>query len=94
MCCSPSQTLPVCLAIVSYPRRVCLATSGEPVLVAGAAKLLSIILTHNSAALAKLYQTGLFFFALAYLGSNLTEVAALLKVSAPRSRCHKSDWPI
>lgn len=49
---------------------------------AGAARLLELILTHNSAALPKLYRTGVFFFALAYLGSNLAEISSLFKVHA------------
>lgn len=45
-----------------------------------AAMLLEVVLEHNGTALASLYQTGLFFFALAYCGSNLVEIGRLFKV--------------
>lgn len=54
--------------------------TGEPVLVASAASLLQRALQHNAEALPRLYQTGLYFFALAYCGSNLVEVATLFQV--------------
>ena len=58
-----------------------LMATGEPSLVAGAAALLETVLRHDSDALPRLYTTGAFFFALAYCGSNLLEVARLLRVS-------------
>ena len=54
--------------------------TGEPGLVASACSLLQKALRHNGDALPRLYQTGLFFFALAYCGSNLLEMAALFQV--------------
>ena len=54
--------------------------TGEPALVGGAAGLLEGVLRHNAGALPRLYATGAFFFALAYCGSNLLEVARLLRV--------------
>ena len=54
--------------------------TGEPVLVASAASLLHKALQHNTEALPRLYQTGLYFFALGYCGSNLVEVATLFQV--------------
>lgn len=54
--------------------------TGEPALVAGAAALLESALRHNSDGLPRLYLTGAFFFALAYCGSNLTEIARLFRV--------------
>jgi len=54
--------------------------TGEPALVSLAAMLLEVVLEHNRPALAALYQTGLFFFALAYCGSNLVEIGRLFKV--------------
>ena len=56
--------------------------TGEPSLVSMSAALLEAMLEHNSAALATLYQTGVFFFALAYCGSNLVEIGRLFKVQA------------
>ena len=40
------------------------------------------ILQNNKAALAYLYQTGVFYFALAYCGSNLLEIASLFQVNS------------
>lgn len=45
-----------------------------------AVALLEIVMEHNGAALSTLYQTGIFFFALAYCGSNLVEIGRLFKV--------------
>jgi len=56
--------------------------TGEPSLVSMSAALLEAMLEHNSASLATLYQTGIFFFALAYCGSNLVETGRLFKVWA------------
>ena len=55
--------------------------TGEPSLVSMSAALLEAMLEHNAASLATLYQTGVFFFALAYCGSNLVEIGRLFKVS-------------
>jgi DnaJ family protein C protein 13 len=54
--------------------------TGEPSLVSLAVALLEIVMEHNGPALALLYQTGIFFFALAYCGSNLVEIGRLFKV--------------
>ena len=56
--------------------------TGEPALVSLAAALLEEVLAPNADALGGLAQTGAFFFALAYCGSNLTEVARLLQARA------------
>ena len=61
-----------------------LMATGEPSLVAGAAALLETVLRHDSDILPRLYTTGAFFFALAYCGSNLLEIARLLRVSVWR----------
>lgn len=55
--------------------------TSEPALVAGAATLLEEALRDNKPALATLYQTGIFYFALAYCGSNLVEISRLFHVS-------------
>jgi DnaJ family protein C protein 13 len=52
--------------------------TGEPALVAGGCALLLAVLRHNEEAMAGLYRTGVFFFLLAYCGSNLGEAARLL----------------
>lgn len=61
-----------------------LMATGEPSLVAGAAALLETVLRHDGDALPRLYATGAFFFALAYCGSNLLEIARLLRVRQAR----------
>ncbi len=55
--------------------------TGEPALVALSVQLLAVVIEHNEAALARLYLTGVYFFALAYCGSNLLEIAQLFKVT-------------
>lgn len=54
--------------------------TGEPALVASVCSLLQKALQRNAEALPSLYQTGLYFFALAYCGSNLLEIARLFQV--------------
>ena len=71
--------------------------TSEPALVAGAAELLECALRYNSDMLPRLYLTGAFFFALAYCGSNLTEIARLFRVGPPSPTCRgprsfKSQW--
>ncbi|GAB4814092.1 hypothetical protein N2152v2_001138 [Parachlorella kessleri] len=58
-----------------------LVLTAEPSLVSATCELLHEVLAHNPGALAGLYRTGIFFFLLAYCGSNLQEAAALLKAS-------------
>ncbi len=53
--------------------------TGEPPLVSAAASLLLEVLQHNEEALPRLYTTGVFFFCLAYCGSNLAEISRLLQ---------------
>ena len=61
--------------------------TGEPSLVSMSAALLEAMLAHNSASLATLYQTGVFFFGLAYCGSNLVEIGHLFKVCTCLKEC-------
>lgn len=56
--------------------------TNEPALVSGAASLMEEALRDNKPALATLYQTGVFYFALAYCGSNFAEIARLFHVSS------------
>ncbi|KAK9807966.1 hypothetical protein WJX73_008492 [Symbiochloris irregularis] len=55
--------------------------TGQPALVSLAAALLEVVVDHNSHALSRLPGTGIFFFALAYCGSNLVEIARLFQVA-------------
>ena len=70
--------------------------TGEPALVAGAATLLEEALRNNRPALAALYQTGVFYFALAYCGSNLIEMARLFHVrpSPVSARLPDTETPV
>ena len=64
--------------------------TGEPALVSLAAALLAEVVDHNPDALRRLPLTGLFFFALAYCGSNLVELSRLLHVRpASRNACRR-----
>lgn len=53
--------------------------TGEPKIVDSACRLVAITCEHNPKACAKLYLTGVFYFALGYTGSNFSEVARMLK---------------
>ena len=64
--------------------------TGEPALVSLSAALLEDVLRSNPSALASLYQTGAFFFALAYCGSNLAEIAQLFRVRY----CADMSWAL
>ncbi|CAD7701733.1 unnamed protein product, partial [Ostreobium quekettii] len=55
--------------------------TGDPVLVSGAASLLRVVVEHNRSVLPRLYLTGVFFFCLAYSGSNLVEIAKLFQAT-------------
>lgn len=55
--------------------------TSDPEIVSGTARLLRIIVEHNRLVLPRLYLTGVFFFSLAYCGSNLAEIAYLFKIS-------------
>lgn len=57
--------------------------TGNPALVSLAAALLEEVVKDNPDVLPRLYETGVFFFALAYGGSNLVEIARLLQVRDP-----------
>lgn len=67
--------------------------TNEPSLVAGACELLAEVLAHNAEALAGLYRTGIFFFLLAYCGSNLGEAARLLKVGIGAQEAGRCKGP-
>lgn len=66
------------LSVECLPRIAAVILTGEPILISEAAKLLYSLVKDNDEAMAGLYRTGVFFFLLAYRGSNLVEVARLL----------------
>lgn len=53
--------------------------TGEPKIVELAASLMEVIITYNPPAMARLYSSGAFYFALAYAGANLRTIASLFK---------------
>ena len=71
--------------------RLQVVLTGEPALVSHGVALLEAVLEHNRPALASLFQTGVFFFALAYCGSNLVEVGRLFQVRFPQLE-PEQDW--
>ena len=63
----------------------------EAAVVAAACRLLRLVLEHNAEALATLYRTGVFFFALAYAGQNYLDIAALLKLAHLKQAFHSAS---
>lgn len=63
---------------------------------AGAATLLTEALKDNRPVLATLYQTGVFYYALAYCGSNLVEIARLFHVRPLLLSCmsHRKSYVV
>jgi DnaJ family protein C protein 13 len=53
--------------------------TGEPRIVEMAASLMEVIITYNPPAMARLYASGAFYFALAYGGANLRTISSLFK---------------
>ncbi|XP_024523013.1 dnaJ homolog subfamily C GRV2 isoform X1 [Selaginella moellendorffii] len=62
--------------------------TGEPAIVEGAASLLKAIVTRNPQAMVRLYNTGAFYFALSYGGSNLSSIASLFAVTHVHQAFH------
>eukprot|EP01018_Ginkgo_biloba_P003241 Gb_33273 [translate_table: standard] len=65
--------------------------TGEPSLVEGAAALLKAIVTRNPKAMVRLYNTGAFYFALAYAGSNLYSIASLFALTHGHQAFHGGE---
>nr|GMD83332.1 DnaJ homolog subfamily C GRV2 isoform X1 [Ipomoea batatas] len=65
--------------------------SGEPSVVESAAALLKAVVTRNPKAMIKLYNTGAFYFALAYPGSNLLSIAHLFSVTHVHQAFHGGE---
>jgi len=63
---------------------------GDPAVVPGAAKLMRIVLEHHHEALATLFRTGAFFFALMYTGENFLEISRLLHVAHLKQAFHSA----
>ncbi|KAJ4958164.1 hypothetical protein NE237_025275 [Protea cynaroides] len=65
--------------------------TGEPSIVERAAALLKAIVMRNSKAMMRLYNTGAFYFALAYPGSNLLSIAQLFSVTHVHQAFHGGE---
>ncbi|KAJ7528593.1 hypothetical protein O6H91_15G009400 [Diphasiastrum complanatum] len=62
--------------------------TGEPAIVEGSASLLRAIVTRNPQAMVRLYNTGAFYFALAYAGSNLSSISNLFGATHTHQAFH------
>ncbi|CAH8327373.1 unnamed protein product [Eruca vesicaria subsp. sativa] len=65
--------------------------SGEPAIVEASAALLKDVVTRNPKAMIRLYNTGAFYFALAYPGSNLYTIAQLFSVTHVHQAFHGGE---
>ncbi|XP_022893353.1 dnaJ homolog subfamily C GRV2 isoform X1 [Olea europaea var. sylvestris] len=65
--------------------------SGEPTIVENSAALLKAVITRNPKAMIRLYSTGVFYFALAYPGSNLLSIAQLFSVTHVHQAFHGGE---
>ncbi|CDY69866.1 BnaC04g54810D, partial [Brassica napus] len=65
--------------------------SGEPAIVEASAALLKDVVTRNPKAMIRLYNTGAFYFALAYPGSNLYSIAQLFSVTHVHQAFHGGE---
>ncbi|GLJ44227.1 hypothetical protein SUGI_0923670 [Cryptomeria japonica] len=65
--------------------------TGEPSIVEGAASLLKAIVTRNPKAMVRLYNTGVFYYALAYAGSNLHSIANLFALTHGHQAFHGGE---
>ncbi|KAH9315592.1 hypothetical protein KI387_024219, partial [Taxus chinensis] len=65
--------------------------TGEPGVVEGAAALLKAIVARNPKAMVRLYNTGVFYFALAYAGSNLYSIASLFALTHGHQAFHGGE---
>lgn len=65
--------------------------TGEPAIVEGAAALLKAVVTRNPKAMVRLYNTGVFYFALVYAGSNLYSIANLFAVTHGHQAFHGGE---
>lgn len=65
--------------------------TGEPSIVEGAAALLKAIVTRNPKAMVRIYNTGVFYFALVYAGSNLYSIANLFAMTHGHQAFHGGE---
>ncbi|XP_078182422.1 DNAJ heat shock N-terminal domain-containing protein [Carex rostrata] len=65
--------------------------TNEPSIVESAASLLKSIVTRNPKAMIRLYSTGVFYFALAYAGSNLLSISQLFAATHVHQAFHGGE---
>lgn len=65
--------------------------SGEPAIVEVSAALIKAVVTRNPKAMIRLYSTGVFYFALAYPGSNLLTIAQLFSATHVHQAFHGGE---
>ncbi|XP_023749692.1 dnaJ homolog subfamily C GRV2 [Lactuca sativa] len=65
--------------------------SGEPAIVEVSAALIKAVVTRNPKAMIRLYSTGVFYFALAYPGSNLLTIAQLFSTTHVHQAFHGGE---
>lgn len=65
--------------------------TNEPSIVESAASLLKSIVTRNPKAMIRLYSTGVFYFALAYPGSNLLSISQLFAATHVHQAFHGGE---
>ncbi|GJR92239.1 DnaJ homolog subfamily C GRV2 isoform X1 [Tanacetum coccineum] len=65
--------------------------SGEPAIVEVSAALIKAVVTRNPKAMIRLYSTGVFYFALAYPGSNLHTIAQLFSTTHVHQAFHGGE---
>ncbi|KAK1413925.1 hypothetical protein QVD17_29662 [Tagetes erecta] len=65
--------------------------SGEPAIVEVSAALINAVVTRNPKAMIRLYSSGVFYFALAYPGSNLLTVAQLFSTTHVHQAFHGGE---
>lgn len=65
--------------------------SGEPAIVEVSAALIKAVVTRNPKAMIRLYSTGVFYFALAYPGSNLSTIAQLFSTTHVHQAFHGGE---
>ena len=87
--------LPICHRALSQKscisRIVQSVLTNDPEFVDRAFQVLTAFVEQNVEAMKTIYQTGVFFYALAYSGSDLTEAAKFLKISHLEQKFQRSD---
>lgn len=93
------QLLPLPLCHRSLSQKQCISRiaqsilTNDPDFVNTSFKLLTIFVEQNVEALRTIYETGVFYYALAYSGADLLEPAKFLKATHLQQKFHRQDAP-